>query len=252
LEGRCGVDSNRCAALARCARRAPVRFVYGALVDARREMDHVSMRVFSTDPEARLGRPRPRVGLDSTRRVRARWIAGRPIRAARERDGILPVTREFEVGDGDDGVRVDLAFRRKIAIPIVLRAPDGRRLVEAFGEKDPDVPLRYLTVLAYPDAPPDRLPLTSAAAADVSSLARWISGPNMRFGNRDDDDVPVDDGVEGSCCSSVRVRSSRRRVASRRPRFEFRCRPGKRTARSSGPSIPRGSPRRSRRCASVA
>jgi RNA polymerase sigma-70 factor (ECF subfamily) len=178
----------------------PVRFVYGALVDAGGgEMDHVSIRVFSTDPETRLEPTRDHVWeLDSKRG--AFGLAGLPagrFELHASATGFLPVTREFEVGDGDDGVRVDLAFRRKIAIPIVLRAPDGRRLVEAFGEKDPDVPLRYLTVLACPDAPPDRLPLISAAAADVSSLARWISGPNMRFGNRDDESVPVADGVDG-------------------------------------------------------
>lgn len=178
----------------------PVHFVYGSLLDTdgRPVTDaYVSVSSLSANDDVEPSRARP---WESHEDKGSFAIAGlRPggWRLQASAAGYGSLTREFTLEESPEGARVDLVLTRQIKIPIRLRAPDGRALVDAVARDDPDVPLFALAVIALPDAPPARLPLTSGCNYDGWSLARWHAPSNGPFVRAGGDDPPVPKEVDG-------------------------------------------------------
>jgi RNA polymerase sigma-70 factor (ECF subfamily) len=183
---------------------APVRFVYGALVDSEgAEMKGAELTISrlsnleATDPASAPQRD-PSWSLKCSRGcfALAGLLPGR-FEAKATATGYKPIARTITIEESGEGTRLDLVFERQLTLPIRLLAPDGRRLVDAVAPDDPDVPLQFVAVVALPEAPPSRLPLTSSCNFQGESLARWHSPVGGRFMLAGEDGPPLAKDVDG-------------------------------------------------------
>jgi RNA polymerase sigma factor (sigma-70 family) len=177
-----------------------VHFVYGALVDTDGEPVRdvyvgVSSRAANDDVVPSRARPWDTHEDNGSFAIAGLTPGSWQLHASAA--GFGSVSRDFTLDGEAEGKRVDLVFRRQLKIPIRLRAPDGRALVDAVSKDDPDVPLFHLAVIALSDSPPARLPMTSGCTYDGWSLARWHSPSNGPFVRAGVDDPPVPKEVDG-------------------------------------------------------